>query len=79
MKIDGEKCLEELYAAAKELGEGNLNAVGVQAIKAKADIQFGLLRKILPDLKATEVSGPDGGEIPLSGKLKIVDSRKSGS
>ena len=79
LQIDGEKCLDTLFAISDELGAGDLNAIGIQAMKAKADIQFGLLRKILPDLKATEHSGPDGGDIPLSGKLKIVDSRKPGA
>lgn len=33
--------------------------------------------KLMP--KLMELSGPDGSEIPLSGVLKVVDSRKSGT
>ena len=46
-------------------GEVELSPTQVRGIEI-------LLRKTVPDLKATEISGPDGGDIPFSGIVKYV-------
>lgn len=45
-----------------ELDE-ELNALEIQRLKAAADIKCKLISKYLPDLKATELTGADGGDI----------------
>lgn len=46
------------------LGEIELDAAQVSSAKT-------LLAKVLPDLKSTEHSGPDGGDIPHSVKVRF--------
>ena len=46
----------------------SLSSENVSALRLKADLNFKRLGKVLPDLKAVEISGDDGG--PL--ELKIV-------
>lgn len=54
---------------------------GLEAIQRvfedKPDAYLNVIGKLMP--KLMELSGPDGSEIPLSGVLKVVDSRKSGT
>lgn len=75
LKIDGEKALDEINDVA-----GALRGAGkddVPALKARADIQFGLLRKILPDVRSIELTGEDGK--PLDFKpFQHIDSSASG-
>lgn len=40
---------------------------------------LGLLKKCVPDLKATELSGPGGGSIKLDLPVKYVDSKRPGT
>lgn len=64
LKIDGEKCLDTLLSISDALSDkGRFGPTDIQALKTRADIQFGLLKKILPDLRSMEISGPDGEEI----------------
>lgn len=47
----------------------------IEKLRVESPAQYSnVIAKLMP--KLMELSGPDGGEIPLSGKLKIVDSRK---
>lgn len=50
---------------------------GEDAIKAvrddKPESYLGVIGRLMP--KLLELSGPDGGNIPLAGKLKLVKSR----
>jgi hypothetical protein len=47
-------------------GETELSATQVNAA-------LGLLKKSIPDIKAIEMSGPEGGDIPVSGTIRFVD------
>lgn len=42
-----------------------LESNDVQRLKAAADLKFKLINKYLPDLKAVELTGKDGGKIEL--------------
>src|SRR5258708_11495445 len=53
-------------------GERNMSATQVNA-------GIALLRKIMPDLAATELSGPDGGPIHHEMELTIVDPKDASS
>lgn len=74
LRIDGEKCLDELEAVAVEAISAGKDSV--PALKLRADIAFGKLKKILPDLRATEHSGEI--EIPLSGTVRFKGMNGSG-
>jgi hypothetical protein len=56
-KIANSKILKRLIAC----GEGELELTPTQA-----SVGMGLLRKVMPDLSATELSGPDGGPIEMT-------------
>ena len=56
-KISNSKILNRLIAC----GEGELDMSSTQA-----NVGMGLLKKVMPDLTAVEMSGPDGGPIETS-------------
>lgn len=45
----------------------------VSSLKAAADVKLALLRKVLPDLKAVELSGPDGGPLVMTEEVNPVE------
>lgn len=57
MGIDGAKCLKTIEEISEELTMPEPNTA---ALKARADIQFGLLKKILPDLRHVEMEMANG-------------------
>lgn len=72
LKIDGEKCLEEIEAVA----EAALTATkdDVPALKLRSDLAFGKLKKILPDLRTVEHTGEGGGPVEFLPKpIEFVD------
>jgi hypothetical protein len=52
--IDGARDLERLEQLYQQANDGQSN---IQALRFQADICFGRLKKVLPDLKAVEHSG----------------------
>ena len=65
-----------IETAKKLYNEGaDLSPSHIQALKASADLRLKLINKYLPDLKATELSGPDGERIPLDmvWSIKVVE------
>lgn len=62
MKIVGDKLLTDLDSIDLQLETAEPSEVA--RLKARADIKFGLLKKILSDLKAVEISGDE--DAPLS-------------
>ena len=52
-----------------------LGATEVAALRLKADINFKRLAKVLPDVKAIEMSGPDGEDVTVYHKIerKLLD------
>lgn len=65
-----------LKTAQKLHDEGeDLTPTHIQALKASADLRLKLINKYLPDLKATELSGPDGEklELDLVWSVKVVE------
>jgi len=54
LRVRGEKCIGELENIVEELKVCDKESV--PALKARSDIQFGLLKKVLPDLRSVELS-----------------------
>lgn len=65
-----------LKALADDFEENGVETIA--RLRKEQPAQYtGVIGKLMP--KLMELSGPDGSEIPLSGVLKVVDSRKSGT
>lgn len=64
-KIQTSQLINRLQGHA--LGEHDMTPTQVQAAQI-------LLKKALPDLNATELSGPDGEAIPLGIDVRVVSS-----
>lgn len=60
-----------LKALADDFDDNGLDTV-VKVREEKPDAYLNVIGKLMP--KLMELSGPDGGDIPLSGKVKIVRS-----
>lgn len=49
----------------------------VEMNNAQVRAALGLINKVLPDVKAVELSGPDGAAIPLNGVVKFIGGKLS--
>jgi hypothetical protein len=49
------------------------DSLWVQRLKAAADLRLKLMAKYLPDLKTTEITGPDGGDLVIAVQRKRFD------
>ena len=49
------------------------DSLWVQRLKAAADLRLKLMAKYLPDLKTTEITGPDGGGLVVNIQRKRFD------
>ena len=80
-KISITRCLTHLTEIEEEVrglcrpikGENGelmprISAAHIGALRLRADINMALLKKRLPDLKAVELTGPDGGPIQYEAK-----------
>jgi hypothetical protein len=50
----------------------SLESTHIQALRASADLHMRLVSKYLPDLKATEVTGPDGEGLQISMIERVI-------
>ena len=69
-KLEGERRIENLEAILEEMKDP---ACDWQRLKARADIEYKLLSKVLPDLKAVEHTGEDGGPISACLEVRFVN------
>ena len=53
--------------------EMEYDSLWVQRLKAAADLRLKLMAKYLPDLKTTEITGPDGGGLVVNIQRKRFD------
>ncbi len=72
------KCtVEQVINNVKKLEEqgASMEQQEVQALKYATDARIKLLGKYLPDLKSTELSGPDGSPIELDAiwEVKVIE------
>jgi hypothetical protein len=67
-KIDKLACLkiDDFNDAEEYLAEVQASKDKVQILKVAIESRLKLVNKYLPDLKSTEISGPDGGDIGVS-------------
>lgn len=67
-QLSKQKHVEYVVEIAKKLDEQalSLESSHIQAYRASAEIRLKLINKYLPDLKSTELTGADGGDIAVS-------------
>ena len=90
-RVDGERILERIEFCTQVLLSGwepvtdpvsqTVTFVALSKERASAlgkvmDIQLRLLAKVLPDLKAVELSGPDGEPLKVGGQDRMVLATK---
>lgn len=65
--------LEEL------MGDKQIDALELQRKKVVIDTKLALIKKFLPDLKAIEITGAEGGDIKTSNKftIEVIDAEAS--
>lgn len=58
----------------------DIDPITIQRLKAAADIKKGLIAKYLPDVKAVELTGEDGGDIKTDNKwsVEFIDAKDEG-
>lgn len=74
------KLVEHVIESANKLADETreLDPVMVGRMKAANDARLALIRKYLPDLKAVEMTGEDGGPVVVEAiTRKIIDPRGS--
>ena len=77
-KISVARQMDKLADIEREIEElckvnpgGRIDAGMVGALRLRTDIVFNLLKKKLPDLKAIELTGPEGG--PISFDKSVIE------
>ena len=67
-ELQAREYLRQIENIAVILGESweTISSEQTSALRLKADINFKRLAKVLPDLKAVEVSGPDGEPVVIN-------------
>ena len=70
----------------KKISDSNILTYLIQHVEGTRNMSatqvsagIALLRKIMPDLAATELSGPDGGPIHQAMELTVVDPQNESS
>jgi hypothetical protein len=52
------------------------DSLWVQRLKAAADLRLKLMAKYIPDLKSTELTGPEGGDLVIAVQRKRFDGEE---
>jgi hypothetical protein len=81
-KIEAESLILQLIDNAEKLqsgavAEGGLSPAQVGAYKAANEVHFKLLGKVLPDVKAVELTDGDGNALPNSIQVTIVKAKNT--
>jgi hypothetical protein len=73
-QLKNQKLVEKVVEIAGKLKEEYmiLEATQIQSLKASADLNIKLINKYLPDLKAVELTGEDGGAIKTDNTLTVT-------
>lgn len=53
--------------------ELKFDSIEVQRMKSAADLSIKMMAKFMPDLKSTEITGPDGGDLVIQIQRKRFD------
>ena len=73
--LSKQKLIEKVIDIAQDLTdpEKEYDALDVQRMRTAAELNLKLASKFLPDLKSTELTGPDGGDLVIAVQRKRFD------
>ena len=73
--LSKQKLIEKVIDIAQDLTDPDkeYDALDVQRMRTAAELNLKLAAKVLPDLKSTEISGPDGGDLVVAVQRKRFD------
>ena len=73
--LSKQKLIEKVIDIAQNLTDPDkeYDALDVQRMRTAAELNLKLAAKVLPDLKSTEISGPDGGDLVIAVQRKRFD------
>ena len=74
-KIEASGYETHVHEVVKKLldPEQELDSIDVQRMKSAADLSIKMMAKFMPDLKSTEITGPDGGGLVVNIQRKRFD------
>jgi len=73
--LSKQKLIEKVIEISDNLTDPHkeFDSLEIQRMKAAADLNLKLAAKVLPDLKSTEITGADGGDLVLQVQRKRFD------
>ena len=74
-KIEASGYETHVHEVVKKLlnPELEFDAIDVQRMKSAADLSIKMMAKFMPDLKSTEITGPNGGDLVIAVQRKRFD------
>ena len=74
-KIEASGYETHVHEVVKKLldPEQEFDSIEVQRMKSAADLSIKMMAKFMPDLKSTEISGPNGGDLVIAVQRKRLD------
>ena len=74
-KIEASGYETHVHEVVKKLldPEQEYDSIEVQRMKSAADLSIKMMAKFMPDLKSTEITGPDGGDLVIAVQRKRFD------
>ena len=73
--LSKQKLIEKVIDISEKLMEPDVeyDALDIQRMRTAAELNLKLAAKVLPDLKSTELTGPDGGDLVIAVQRKRFD------
>ena len=73
--LSKQKLIEKVIDIAQDLTDPDkeYDALDVQRMRTAAELNLKLAAKVLPDLKSTELTGPEGGDLVIAVQRKRFD------
>jgi hypothetical protein len=73
--LSQQKLIEKVIEISNKLiePEEEYDALDIQRMRTAAELNLKLTSKFLPDLKSTELTGPDGGDLVIAVQRKRFD------
>ena len=73
--LSKQKLIEKVIDIAQDLTnpDNEYDSLDIQRMKTAAELNLKLAAKVLPDLKSTELTGPEGGDLVIAVQRKRFD------
>ena len=73
--LSSQKLIEKVIDISEKLMEPDkeYDALDIQRMRTAAELNLKLAAKVLPDLKSTELTGPEGGDLVIAVQRKRFD------